>query len=69
MAFEKDRDDAVPLQKAQDECRYDVEKQARRAHSTGASEIEVKLIGDLAESCMRSKGYKTTRKAVVREGS
>ncbi len=69
MAYEKDRDDAVSLEKAQDQCRYTVERQAMHAGVRGASQIEVTLIGSLAEACMRSKGYKATRLKVVPEGT
>lgn len=69
MAFERDRPDAPPLQTAQDQCRYEVEKRATRAHATGTSEIEVRLIGALAESCMRGKGYRATQNQVVRDGA
>jgi len=69
MAFERDRADAPPLQVAQDQCRYEVEKRATRAHATGTSEIEVRLIGKLTESCMRAKGYRATRLRLVRAAS
>jgi hypothetical protein len=67
MAYERDRPDAPPIATAQDQCRYEVEKRATRAHATGTSEIELRLIGKLTESCMRSKGYRATRNRVVRE--
>ena len=67
MAFAPDRPDAPPLKTAQDECRYTVEKRAGHFGATGTSAIEVRLIGDLAEACMRAKGYRTIRKRVVRE--
>jgi len=66
MAFERDRADAPPLRTAQDQCRYEVETRAIRAHATGTSEIELRLIGKLTESCMRAKGYRATRNHVLR---
>jgi hypothetical protein len=67
MAFEPDQPDAPPLHTAQDRCRYEVERRAARYRATGSSEIEVRLIGQITESCMRRHGYRATRNRLVKE--